>query len=134
MGLKEEKKKKVLKKLRDFQLKLVNYQKKEEELYDPVTNDFVSIDRFRIQDTINFIETHNSFPSSMIAMINEIYTKYINMNCLGVPKEIYNEIVSFLENNRKIYAIKLYRDTTQKSLKESKDAIENFYKRTQNCG
>jgi len=43
---------------------------------------------------------------------------------IPVPEEVWAQIKEALYANRKIEAIKLYRDATKLGLKESKDAID----------
>ncbi len=44
----------------------------------------------------------------------------------GIPPDQWNEILELLRRGEKIQAIKIYRETTGKSLRESKNAVEQM--------
>lgn len=110
-----KKKNEVIEKLNDFQEKI-----------KITSHDFLNVDYFRIQEIIDFIEEENKFPVEMVEEVNNLYSRHVNTNSLGIAKNVYDEIVEFLKEGKSIGAIKKYREETGKGLKESKNAIDDL--------
>lgn len=115
-----KKKNEVIEKLNDFQEKI-----------KITSHDFLNVDYFRIQEIIDFIEEENKFPVEMVEEVNDLYSRHVNTNPLGIAKNVYDEIVELLKEGYKIKAIKEYKIETGKGLKESKEIIDEFYDKLQ---
>ena len=81
---------------------------------------------FPLLALLSFIHQMRSDVSRKLALLDLKLDKVLNHLAIAAESEVPPEVVGLLQAGRKIEAIKVYRQATGASLKESKEAIDDM--------